>query len=106
MQSLAAYGNGQWVLEIFWGLWLFPLGYLVVRCRFLPRTLGVLLMAGCAGYLVDFLGRLLIPAYLHSPLADYATLPAAIGEIGTGLWLLVFGARGPARRARPAVQAS
>lgn len=99
MQSLAAYHNGQLVLEIFWGLWLFPLGYLVVKCGFLPRVLGVLLMAGCAGYLIDFLGRLLFPAYPHASFADYATLPSAIGEIGTGLWLLFMGAR----RARHAI---
>lgn len=106
VQSLAAYHNGLLVLDIFWGLWLWPLGYLVVRCGFLPRVLGVLLMAGCVGYLVDFLGRLLFAGYPHTPVADYATLPSAIGEIGTGLWLLVMGARRTAWRAESPVRAS
>lgn len=106
MQSLAAYHNGLLVLEIFWGVWLWPLGYLVFRCGFLPRVLGVLLMAGCVGYLVDFLGRLFFAGYPHTSVADYATLPSAAGEIGTGLWLLLMGARRTAWRAGPSVQAS
>jgi hypothetical protein len=32
------------VAELFWGLWLFPLGVLVIRSRFLPKALGVLLI--------------------------------------------------------------
>lgn len=59
MFSLAKYGNGLLIAEIFWGLWLFPLGYLVFRSGMLPRILGVFLMAGCLGYLVDVLGTTL-----------------------------------------------
>jgi len=101
MLALHAYRNGLLVLEVFWGLWLAPLGYLVLRCGFLPRVLGVLLMLGCLGYLFDFVGTLLVPAYPSSALADYINLPAAMGEIGTCLWLLVMGARGSAGLIRP-----
>lgn len=96
MLALHAYRNGLLVLEVFWGLWLAPLGYLVFKCGFLPRLLGALLMLGCVGYLFDFLGTLLVPAYPASSLADYINLPAAAGEMGTCLWLLVMGARAPA----------
>jgi hypothetical protein len=95
MLQLEAYRHGLLVLEIFWGLWLWPLGYLVFKCSFLPSVLGVLLMLGSAGYLVDVLGTLLLPTYPASTLAGYMTLPAALGEIGTCLWLLVMGARAP-----------
>jgi Domain of unknown function (DUF4386) len=44
-------GGGFDVAGIFWGLWLFPLGMLVYRSRFLPRFLGVLLMIGTFAYL-------------------------------------------------------
>jgi hypothetical protein len=37
----------------FLGLWLLPLGYLVLKSGFLPRILGILLMIGCFGYLID-----------------------------------------------------
>ena len=93
MLSLQSYRHGILVSEIFWGLWLLPFGWLVFKSRLLPRVLGVLLMLGCAGYLADFLGRVLVPEYAASGLGGYVRLPASLGEIGTCLWLLVMGAR-------------
>jgi hypothetical protein len=100
MLQLAAYGNGVLIAKLFWGLWLLPFGYLVFRSGMLPRVLGVLLMAGCFGYLLDVTGRVMFPAYPESALAGMVTLPAALGEIGTCLWLLVAGAR-PTRNTLP-----
>lgn len=91
---LSAYGNGLLVSEVFWGLWLLPFGYLVYRSGFLPRVLGVLLMLGCCGYLIDFFGRLLFPGFATTTIGGLVTVPAAMGEIGTCLWLLVIGVRG------------
>ena len=93
--SLEAYGNGLLVTRLFWGLWLLPFGYLVLKCGFLPKLLGVLLMLGCLGYLVNVFGELLVPHYFDMWIANYAGIPAAIGEIGTCLWLLLVGARRP-----------
>ncbi len=95
MLSLDAYRNGLLVSEIFWGLWLLPFGYLVFKSGFLPRILGILLMMGCFGYLIDFFGSALFPGYAASILASYATLPASLGEIGTCLWLLIVGMHVP-----------
>ena len=47
---LRLHGQGLLIAQIFWGLWLFPMGYLVFKSGFLPRILGVLLMIGCFGY--------------------------------------------------------
>lgn len=99
MLQLDAYRQGLLVLEIFWGLWLLPFGYLVCKCGFLPRLLGVLLMLGGLGYLADFLATLLLPGYPASAVADYIMLPASLGEIGICLWLLVVGVRLPAKLA-------
>lgn len=93
MLQLDAYRHGLLVLEVFWGAWLLPFGYLVFKCGFLPRLLGVLLVLGGMGYLVDFLGTVLLPAYPASTVSDYIMLPASLGEIGTCLWLLAVGAR-------------
>jgi hypothetical protein len=82
MLSLEAYGNGLLVSEIFWGLWLLPFGYLVFKSGFLPRVLGVLLMIGCFGYLIDFSGQVLFPGYTQTPLAHFVRLPGSIGELG------------------------
>lgn len=90
---LQAYNNGNQIASIFWGLWLFPFGYLVFKSGILPKILGILLMAGCFGYLIAFTGKLLIPGYNEMAISDFVTLPASLGEIGTCLWLLIMGAK-------------
>ncbi len=97
MLSLDAYGNGILVSKVFWGLWLFPFGYLVFKSGFLPRILGILLMMGCFSYLIDFFGRLLFPGYTETVIPSLIILPASFGEIGICLWLLIMGASAPTR---------
>ena len=92
MLQLAGYATAVLVAQVFWGLWLLPLGWLVVRSGQLPRLLGYLLMLGGLSYLTDFAGQLLVAGYDDMALAGYVTLPAALGEIGTCLWLLLIGA--------------
>lgn len=90
-------GQGLMVAAIFWGLWLFPFGMLVIRSRFIPRTLGVLLMvAGCA-YLAASFTSLLLPRYAN-PVGQVAGILEA-GELPIIFWLLIWGAKaqpGPA----------
>lgn len=61
------------------------------RTRAIPRVPGALLMLGGAGAVLNVFGELLIPGYATTLLFDYATLPASLGEIGSGLWLVLFG---------------
>jgi len=93
LKYLDFYNNGNFIGEIFWGLWLFPFGYLVFKSGFLPKVLGIFLMAGCLGYLADFVGNFLVPHFNEITIANYVTLPASIGEIGICLWLLIMGAK-------------
>jgi len=86
---LGAYDNKLLVAEVFWGLWLLPFGYLVFKSGFLPSILGICLMLGCFSYLIDFFQRLLAP---QINLPGYVMLPAALGEMGIALWMLVMGA--------------
>jgi hypothetical protein len=79
-------GHGVSIAQIFWGLWLFPLGYLVFRSGFLPRLLGLLLMIGCFGYLVDFFTGSLLPD--SGMTVSQFTF---IGELLLPLWLLIKG---------------
>lgn len=95
MQQLAAYGNAQMLAQVFWGLWLLPFGWLAIRSGQLPRALGYLLALGGLSYVADFVGQLFIAGYGDTAFAGYVTSPAALGEIGTSLWLLAFGARPP-----------
>ena len=90
--SLQRYGHGIFIAKLFWGLWLLPFGWLVLRSGRLPRVLGLLLLLGGVGYVVQVVGGL-VPGFANSALSNYATMPAALGEIGSCLWLLLFGAR-------------
>lgn len=74
------------IAGIFWGLWLFPMGYLVFKSGFLPRILGVLLIIGCFGYLIDSFAVFLLPNYKAS-----IALFTFWGEVLLPLWLLIKG---------------
>ncbi|MEO9511002.1 MAG: DUF4386 domain-containing protein [Flavobacteriaceae bacterium] len=93
MLTLRSYQHGNLVAQAFWGLWLFPFGYLVFKSGFLPKLLGFFLMAGSMGYFMDFAGRIAFSNYDAFWISDYITIPASIGEIGTCLWLLIMGIR-------------
>lgn len=100
--ALESYSNGIALTSLFWGLWLLPFGYLVYASRFLPKTLGILLMIGCFGYVINFFGDLLWTGYAASGLESLVTLPSGLGEIGICLWMLTVGARPRAMMAAPA----
>jgi uncharacterized protein DUF4386 len=74
------------------GLWLFPFGLLVYRSGFLPRILGVLLIAAGFGYLANGLTPLLLPNY-EDVVGRIANIPLTLGEPAIILWLLVMGAK-------------
>lgn len=80
-------------LETFWGLWLFPLGILVYRSRFLPRFLGVWLIITGIFYLVLSFTSIMLPQYKDIVLNSVFALPAEIGEVVLMLWLLIKGAK-------------
>jgi len=83
--------GGTLISEIFWGLWLLPLGLLVYRSRFLPRFLGVWLILNGFAYVVMSCTGLLSPEYL-TMVSTWAT-PLLLGEVAFMLWLLIVGAR-------------
>lgn len=91
MLSLENYDSGILILHIFWGLWLFPFGFLVYKSGFLPKIFGILLMLGCGGYLVNFVGKTMFEDFGSSLISNIASKPAAFGEIGICFWLLIRG---------------
>jgi hypothetical protein len=86
-----------WVM--FWGLWLLPLGLLVLRSGFLPRFLGIWLIVNGMAYVIISLIRLFSPQY--ADLAFRISLPALLGEMAFAFWLLIVGAR-----VRPATEST
>src|SRR6266487_2194503 len=91
MLFLNLHHHGFVVAELFWGLWLFPLGLLVYRSRFLSRFLGVwLALAGVAWVILSLTG-ILLPQYQDQ--VNTYLQPAIVGEIAFMLWLLIKGAK-------------
>ena len=90
MLLLKSYNNGIAVVQIFWGLWLFPFGYLAFKSGYVPKVLGIALMLGCFSYLVDFFANILYP---DVKVPGFVGWPSAFGEIGTCLWLLIMGVK-------------
>ncbi len=91
MLFLRLHHQGVVVNEIFWGLWLLPLAFLVIRSGFLPRFLGVWLIINGFAYVITSFTGLLLPQY--ESMVSNITFPALLGELAFMLWLLIRGAK-------------
>jgi hypothetical protein len=100
---LDAQKYGYLAAQIFFGLWLLPLGYLAYRSGMFPKALGVCLGLGCLGYLVDTFARFLLPA-VNEVAATIVIVPAAIGEFWMVGWLLFKGVRTVAANPGPTLR--
>lgn len=90
MVLLNSYVNGMSIVKVFWGLWLFPFGYLAFKSNYLPKIFGIALMMGCFSYLIKFSGGILFPTI---DIPGFVGYPSAFGEIGICLWLLIMGVK-------------
>ena len=98
---LRLHGQGFIVAQIFWGLWLFPFGILVIRSGFIPRFLGYLLFIAGFGYLANSFTSLLLPSYRH--LVDQFAMVLEAGELPIIFWLLIWGAKDQPLGEQPAL---
>ncbi|MFI6782105.1 DUF4386 domain-containing protein [Micromonospora sp. NPDC050276] len=86
--------DGYLIAQTYFGLWLLPLGYLVVKSGYFPKILGVLLVIGCFGHLVDVFARFLAPDF-GANISPFAMTPAAVAELSFIAWLLIKAVRLP-----------
>ena len=92
---------GIQIIQIFWGLWLFPFGLLVYRSGFIPKILGVLLMIAGFGYLLGSFMFQILPQY-DDALSTFIMV-LEMGELPIIFWLLIVGAKAQSeeRQIRP-----
>ncbi len=89
MLSYDLYLHGYEIANIFFALWLVPLGILVYKSEFLPKPLGILLIVGGFGLLINVFVYFLFPGY---PTINIVLLiPHSLGEAILLLWLLIIG---------------
>lgn len=91
MLFLRLHHYGVVVNEVFWGLWLFPLGILTIRCGFLPKFLGWWLILNGFAYLLESYLGLMLPQY-EETVSNYA-FPVQFGEVAFLLWILILGTK-------------
>jgi len=91
MLFLNLYSNGFMIAQVFYGAWLFPLGYLVFKSGFLPKILGILLMVDCFGILLWFFQFFLFPNYEAISYPSFVV--GFIAELSISLWLLIKGVK-------------
>jgi hypothetical protein len=77
---------GLQITGIFFGLWLLPMGYLILKSTYIPKVIGILLIITCLGYLIDFATFFLFPNF-PIIVSEYTWL----GEVLMVLWLLIKG---------------
>lgn len=93
--------NGYLIAQIFFGLWLFPLGMLAYRSGMFPRPIGILLMAGAISYLVDVALQFLAPDLADALSAPVLIPVVIIAEVSMLAYLLVKGVKTPVPASTP-----
>jgi len=88
--------------QVFFGLWLAPLGYLAYTSGLFPKALGVVLAAATVSYLLDLIGAFLAPDFGRQ-IHPFLIIAPLIGEVWMVVYLLVKGVRSSRPAARPSV---
>lgn len=80
------HGFGYQFATISYGVWLLPLGYLIIKSDIIPKFIGYALVIGSIGYTIVFVGSILGVA-----IPSDITIPADIGEFSLCIFLLIKG---------------
>jgi len=83
---------GTQMVQLYWGLWLFPFGLLVYKSGFIPRVFGVLIFMNGIAYNILSFTFLLFPEY-RSLVSQFAMPFVFLGEIPIIFWLLIKGVK-------------
>lgn len=98
---LQLHHQGYLIAQVYFGLFLLPLGYLVFKSHVLPKLIGAFLMIGSAGYVAGIVATYLSPNF-ESSLALYPALVGGLSELTFLVWLLIS----PTPRARVVKEAA
>ncbi|MEU7898169.1 DUF4386 domain-containing protein [Nonomuraea sp. NPDC049152] len=93
--------GGYLIAQIFFGLWLFPLGMLAYRSGMFPKPLGAVLMLGTISYLLDVALQFLAPNLADTISAPVLVPVVIIAEVSMLGYLLIKGVKTPAHADAP-----
>jgi hypothetical protein len=92
---LRLHNQGVILAQIFWGLWLFPFGIVVLRSGFIPRFVGIAVMVAGSGYVLSSSVSLFLPASAQN--IGQLAMILGIGELAF-FWMLIWGAKNQATK--------
>jgi hypothetical protein len=88
MLSYQSYWHGYVIGQVFFALWVLPLGALICRSKFIPKAFGVLFFTESALALLAVFVHFLIPS---EPVETILLVPGMIAEFSFVVWLLIWG---------------
>jgi len=88
MLSYNTYGHGYMIGQVFFALWVLPLGVLIYRSKFIPKVFGILFLIEVFGGLLSVAVHFLIP---NVSIETILLFPGTIAELGFMFWLLIRG---------------
>jgi hypothetical protein len=100
---LRLHNQGVILAQIFWGLWLFPFGIVVLRSGFIPRFVGIAVMVAGSGYVLSSSVALFLPASAQG--IGQLAMVLGIGELAF-FWMLIWGAKNLATKPPSPAQAA
>ncbi len=91
IQLLGEISTNAWMVGgLFFGLWLIPMGYIVISSGRMPIWLGRILIIGGIGYLLQ---TFIKSIGVQSSYLDMLVIPATVGELWMVGYLLIYGIR-------------
>lgn len=91
IELLMNFISHSWAIGgIFFGLWLIPMGHVIITSKRMPLWLGRTLILGGVGYI---LSTFIYYAGIKHPFLNVLTIPATLGEFWMIGYLLIYGVR-------------
>lgn len=86
--SFAAYNNGYMIGQVFFALWVLPLGQLICRSKFIPKVFGILFIIEAVCGLLAVAAHFLLGS---ATITSLLLVPGMVAEFGFLFWLLIRG---------------
>ena len=80
---------GYLIAQVFFGLWLLPLGNIIIKYKIMPKYFGIMLIAASFGHLLEIIVTFVFPEY--SFIIFPGLIISMIGEFSFCFWLLLKG---------------
>jgi hypothetical protein len=83
---------GYLIAQIYFGLWLLPLGIIILESKIMPKYFGIMLIAAVFGHMIEVIVTFLFPGNdFNNFIINFGLIIAMLGEFSFCFWLLFKG---------------